>query len=430
LEALLAWELGGAYLDRAVGKREMLLWRKRDRALLKELAYGIARQRLRLDTELNNFLSGSIAELPPGARNVLRLGLYQLRFLERIPDYAAINESVSLIRKAGEPGMAPVLNAVLRKAAREERLELPDPASDPVGYLSLKESHPPWLVARWLERWPFEEVEKLLGFDNRPPPLSVRVNRLAVDSADLQLEWRRSGIKFETGRFLPYFLKVHPGVSPESLPGYSRGWFQVQDESSGLVSVLVSPEPGDCVIDVCSAPGGKATHMAELMNDEGLVVAVDENPGRIRLVAENKGRLRLRSIKLVIADGRNLWLRRADRVLVDAPCTGTGVLGRRPDLRWRRTPDDIDRLAGLQLAILRRAGEMLRPGGELVYSTCSLEPEENDGVVEKFLATAPRFEIVREAHGFDSFPVREGRLLITPQEHGIDGIYAVKMKKK
>jgi 16S rRNA (cytosine967-C5)-methyltransferase len=375
-------------LERLSGKLDA-----RDRALATELAYGTTRWRGRLDFELSRRLQRQpLDRLPPTIRNILRLGLYQLRHMDKVPPYAAVGEAVAQAGRHGHAGTAGLVNAVLRRAASESEPEPPD--------LATEYSHPQWLVDRWRSRLP--DAIALMAANNQPPQVVVRVNRLRADT-----------VAGTPGRHAPEAVVVD-GLPEAEL---AAGLCTVQDEASMLAARTLDPQPGWICLDIASAPGGKATHLAELMHDEGIVLANELDPERAKLVQAAARRLHLKSVRVRVADARTLpknWARRCDGVLADVPCSGLGTLARRPDLRWRKTENDLRTLPPLQLQLLEAAAECVKPGGRLVYSTCSTEPEENEDVVARFLAGHPEFE-------------RETEVRLWPHRDGTDGFYIVRL---
>jgi len=383
-----------------------------DRRLSQELVYGVLRQQSALDWLITKRTDGRAQK--PELQTLLRLGLYQLFWLDRIPPHAAVHETVEMARQAGYVSQSGFVNAVLRGCERDRariRLDLAtlrevDPA---VGW-----SHPAWLVDRWRKRFGEQGLLKLLEWDNTPPPTFVRVNRLRTSAAELESRWQLEGV---TARPVvhpwltdgeAYVLESHPSLA--TLPSFVEGGFYVQDPGTLASVVDLDPQPGETVLDCCAAPGGKTTYIAQRMGNVGRVVAQDTSPERLRLVEENAARLGCTCVEP--ASGLDVPGEPGsfDRVLVDAPCSNTGVLRRRLELRWRLRSEELPRLAQVQSGILLRAAGWVRPGGVLAYSTCSLEPEENEGVVEKFLAATP------------DFTLRSSRAL-TPVEHGVDGAY-------
>ncbi len=350
--ALLEAEQGKRFVDEVLEGHRTGDLSRRDRALLTTLVYGVARRRRTLDWLIDRCAH----RVHPEVRQHLRVALFQVRFLDRIPRHAAVNEAVELAKGVSR-GSAGFVNAVLRKAAD---LELPD-------HPGIRTSHPDWLLARWKR---FPNLDEILEADNAVLPVTARVNPLRAPKG---LGGPAIGIEGD----------------PADHPGFAEGHFTVQDETSMKAAPLLDPKPHERVLDLCAAPGGKATHLAELMGGQGLVVAVDL-PGRIGLVRESARRLRLENVACAAADGTRVHFREPfDAVLLDAPCSNTGVLARRPDARWRLREGDIARAAGLQRRLLESVARLLKPGGRLVYATCSLEPEENR-------VDVPGLRVVRE----------------------------------
>ncbi|MDH4099574.1 MAG: 16S rRNA (cytosine(967)-C(5))-methyltransferase RsmB [Nitrospirota bacterium] len=408
-----------------------------DKAFFQEIAYGVLRNRSVIDLALASFLKGDLPSLPVPVLNTLRAGAYQLLFMDRVPASAAVNESVKIARKLGHAGTAGLVNAVLRRVSEKGR-EIVDGISrgESVPSLAMRYSHPEWLVSRWVNRYGAEKAERLLAADNEVPPLTLRVNRLKGTRDELISKLREEGIACEPTSVAETGIKV-TGGNPFGTSAFRQGWFSVQDEGGQLVSLLLAPESGDTVIDLCAAPGGKATHLAEMMGDRGRVVAVDNHAKRLEKVAEAAGRLGLRAIAPMVADASLPDLQSktgfADRVLVDVPCSGLGVLRRHPEARWEKKLSDLDRLKGRQLAILKGAASCLREGGSLVYATCSTEPEENMELVGSFLRDSPGMTVESPllflpaaAHVF----VKNGLCLDTAgNDAGMDGFFAVRLVK-
>ena len=439
--ALLAAETGPIYVDQALAR---VLHRAglpaRERALATELAYGVARRQGTLDWGLARFSRRAPERLDPPVRVALRLGAYQLWYLDRIPAHAAVDESVRLVRRHGPAYAAGYVNAVLRAAGRRgfPHAAVPPRERDLAGHLALVHAHPPWLVERWLARLGPEETERLLEANNRVPPLSARVNRLRAEPQALAAALAARGVAVEPGRFLPEALRLGHGVQPAELAAFREGALTWQDESSMLAVHVLDPRPGELVVDVAAAPGGKATHIAERMGDRGRVVACDIDRRRLSKVGEAARRLGLGCIEPLALDGRKLPERlggRADRVLADVPCTGLGVIARRPDLRWRKAPADVEALARLQRELLRAAAACLKPGGVLVYSTCTTEPEENQQVVEGFLAEAGAAFVADDLRPWLPASLRDepgtdrGWIQLWPHRHGVDGFFIARLRR-
>lgn len=330
-------------------------------------------------------------------KNLLRLGAYQILFLDRVPASAAVNESVRLAKTLGEKAIAGFMNAVLRALSRAEAIPLPDPTQDPILHISVKYSHPEWLVARWLPRLGAERTVALCIANNEIPPVTVRVNPLRTTREALSAELKQAGIDVTPCGVSPVGLKLRGVAHLADLPAYQRGEFYVQDEAAQLIGFVVAPKPGERILDACAAPGGKSTHLAELMGDRGEIVAADAGAKRLERMVENAGRLGLASIRPVAADVTHesaaLGEAPYDRILVDAPCSGLGILRRNPEAKWYKTEAVIGTMAALQTKILDRVAPRLKPGGVLVYSTCTTEPEENEGVIRLFLDRHPDFRL-------------------------------------
>jgi 16S rRNA (cytosine967-C5)-methyltransferase len=401
----------------------------RDAALCAEIVYGTLRWQRYLDWRLAPHLRRSIGRLDAWVRAVLRLTAYQAFFLDRVPHWAAVDEAVSLARlRARTPGPAEFVNAVLRALLRNPRP--PDAPSDPVEAAAIAWSFPDWVAARWARRLGLETAARLMAAMNERPPTTVRTNSLRATRDDLLRRLRDEEL-----------LAARPtALSPEGvlvdrspvsgLAAFAEGWCVPQDEASMLVARLLDPRPGELVVDACAAPGTKATHLAQLMDNRGAVIAMDPQAARLKLVAVAATRLGATIVETHLGTAGTLaprWRGRADRALVDAPCSNLGVLRRNPEVKWRRTEDDLRSLAGRQSEILASAASTVKPGGVLVYATCSLEPEENDEVVAAFLAAHPEWERdqVRE---FPVAPGPEGFVRCWPHVHGTDGFTAIRLR--
>ncbi len=405
----------------------------RDRALAAKLVYGTLAWQGRLDWHL-----AALAHRDPGALDaivhiILRLGLYQLLVLTRVPMHAAVDTSVTLAKRLA-PAAAGLVNAVLRRAARRrDALALPDAAADPLQYLAVALSHPRWLVERWRERFAEGELRALLAADNEAAPTTLRARRGTRDAVVTAL--RESGVVAEPCRFAPDGLRAD-AVAPHGLPAHRSGEVSVQSEASQLVALLVGAEPHMRVLDACAAPGGKTGYLAELVGGGGRVVALDRRRRGARAVAGVIRRLGLGNVLIAGLDARAAAaaLRsRFDRILVDAPCSGLGTLRAHPEVRWTRTPGDVTRLAALQREILEGVTPLLARGGVLVYATCTIMPEENEIVVRRWLATHPELAIEpADAHlppAAASLVDDAGALRTFPHRDGLDGFYAVRVRR-
>ncbi len=402
----------------------------RDRRFVFELVYGVVRNRLYLDYCINRFLTGE--QKLDDLRRILQIGVYQIMFLDRVPDHAAVNESVNLAKlNKSTSGASGVVNAVLRNIIKNKhQIPLPDPQKDLNERLSVEFSHPRWMIERWISNYGLAKTKKLLAFNNERP--SVYLRRKIRDISRQQFETDVRTICEQAGGYLNLYYKMKKALDPENIRLLRQGFCTVQAPSSGWVVALMDVQKGDHILDLCSAPGGKTTLMAEIMGDKGTVVACELKMHRLRKVIETSGLMDLHNVYPLVCDAvKPPFTGQFDKVLLDAPCSGTGVLQRHPDGRWVKTPQDIEQLAGLQKEMLESASELVCSGGVLVYSTCSLEPEENEKQIEWFLSRFPQFTLDGTP---DSVPARftdnKGFLKITPFEHGLDGMFAARLRKR
>lgn len=438
VEILLEVERGAAYadllLDHALKKNPLS---SSDRALLTQIVYGTLRWRGRIDWHLSQSLPRPLPAMDPYLRNLLRLTLYQPLFLDKVPDYAAVNEGVELAKAYGGESAGGLVNGVARSILRKkEKLRYPDPGEHLLLYLSVFWSHPEWLAERWLADFGREEAEALFKANNEEPPLVLRANALKGDREKLLSFLRAQGLDAVPTPWSPQGIELRSAGAVERLPGFKEGLFQVQGEASQLVAYLLDPQPGERVLDACAAPGGKSTHIAEMMEDRGEIIATDISPRGLEKLKQNVQRLGLRSIQPTLADaGEGLQgplARPYDRILIDAPCSALGTLRSHPEAKWQKREQDIQRLSRLQKKIINRLGDYLKPGGVLVYSTCTLTREENEKVIENFLGSQRDF-VLEEAAGYlpeQARSLTQGRyFLALPHKHNTDGFFAARMKK-
>ncbi|HEX7860905.1 MAG TPA: 16S rRNA (cytosine(967)-C(5))-methyltransferase RsmB [Verrucomicrobiae bacterium] len=402
-----------ALLDSALKKHEL---KSEDRGFLQELVYGAVRWELTLDWLIEQKTDGKPQK--EVVQNLLRLALYQMFWLERVPSYAVVNETVEICKGRGLQPQAKFVNAVLRGYDREaaitrERLEQLKATKPAIGY-----SHPEWLWRRWEKAFGFAGARKLMEWNNSPPPVFARVNTLRASVEEVRSAWEAEGVAVEEVKWdwvpkgLVYRFVTNTPIA--KLGSFEKGFFYVQDPSTLLAPAMLDPQPGSSVLDVCAAPGGKTTYIAQLLKNEGRVVAQDIESARLRLVEENAARLGATCVETgkPLEQGEMF-----DRVLIDAPCSNTGVMRRRVELRWRIKPEEIKRLALTQINILREAAKRVKAGGVLVYSTCSLEREENQAVVGQFLGE-------NNAFGLD------GERELTPMKKGVDGAYCARLRRR
>lgn len=433
-------EKEGAYANLLLRSQLPALSQVRDRNLTTALVNGVLKNKLLLDYALRKHLSKPMSALPHEVRADLRIGIFQILLTDKIPVSAAINESVEIARTIGRESLVPLVNSVLRKAADTGwDFQWPDPKKDTVRYLSVRYSHPEWMVKRWLTRWGRQETEDLLIANNEPSPTAIRVNTLKTTKAELIMALEGKDIMVQEDTIAPECLVINDFGGLEQLEEFREGLFTVQDQSSQLVAHVLDVRENDNVLDVCSAPGGKTTHMAQLMHNKGRIVAIDHFPQKLNLIDELAGRLGITIITTMQSDARELpeSLGLFERVLVDAPCSGLGVIRRRADLRWQKSEEEIKRLPELQLAILLKASEHVRPGGDLVYSTCTIEPEENFEVIKAFRELRPEFvsvDLTKELplsikEDRDTKQLQKGVWQILPHVHHMDGFFLAKFRR-
>ena len=408
-----------------------------DRAFATELVYGTLRWRGRIDYCLQQVLDRDLDKLEPLVATALRLGAYQLLFSDRVPAMAAVDESVRCVRAAGVERATGLVNAVLRRLAAEHTsIPIPTLAGDPLAHLTHGLSIPGWIAERWLELFGPEDAAALARASNQPPPLTVRANLQRTSAAALLDELRGRFPEAQPCRIARAGIVLGRRGNPALDPAFLAGRFSVQDEASQLVVALLDPRPGERVLDACAAPGGKSTAIAERVGADGSVLAIDRHSRRLDLIRRSTRRLGLSAVRTLERDVtrplQDLPVSAGfDRVLVDAPCSGLGTLRRNPDARWRIGPEDPARLAEIQRAILRNAAATLRPGGVLVYSTCTLLPEENEAIVEAFLRESKSFRRAEPARlAAELAPVldTEGNLRCLPHRHDSDGFFAARLE--
>jgi len=408
--------------------------RSPDRGLVTELVYGSVRRQRTLDALIDQLGKKKAHQQPPEFRTILHIGLYQLRYQERIPASAAVNTTVELAKENGFKGLAGVVNGLLRQyerlAASADPLQLP---MEPIERLGVLYSFPDWMIQMWVEQLGIEETEQLCEWLNQSPSIDLRVNPRRTSIEEVEAAMQVAGVDVRRVPPLPQALRVVGGTGTiQKLPGFNEGWWTVQDSSAQLVSHLLDPQVGEVVIDACAAPGGKTTHIAELIGDEGKIWACDRAASRLRKLRENTQRLQLRSIQICTGDSRNFsqFTNSADRVLLDAPCSGLGTLHRRPDIRWRVTPATVQELSVLQRELLERASTWVKPGGTLVYATCTLHPQENEDVIQLFLAHHSHWKIEPPPPDspLSAFSTPQGWLKVWSHRHQMDGFFMVRLK--
>lgn len=404
-----------------------------DRAFISHLVLGVWRWRGRLDWIIEKAAGRPLKKISPLVLNILRLAVYQIFHMDRVPESAAVNEGVRQAKTRGAAHAAPFVNGLLRNLCRnKEVIEFPDRREDPVRYLSEVHSYPAWLVGRWIEVFGEKETEALLEAQNRIPALDVRTNRLKTNPESLVIHLEKEGVSALPHERVPDAVRITGLRGRVSrLEAFQQGLFQVQDTAAQIVAHLLSPAPGERVLDVCAGLGGKSTHLAELSGDRAGVTALDVSHGRLVRLKETSRRLGLAGIHTVAADAASpldrLFRTKFQAVLVDAPCTGLGVLSRHPDAKWRRSGSDPARLAELQRQILLKAARVLSPGGRMLFITCTLTEEENQGVVESFLGENGRVRLLNLRETAPpwarDYVDPQGFFRTLPHVHGMDGFF-------
>jgi 16S rRNA (cytosine967-C5)-methyltransferase len=402
-----------------------------DKALLFEIVHGVIRWLGRIDWILNGFYRGQFSKCIPNVKNAMRVALYQILFLDRVPHHAAVNEAVEFVKKLQGQKPADLTNAVLRNIIRnKDGIRYPNQDEDKISYFSAYYSHPSWLVKRWVKRYGEDFTEKLLIANNEKPTLYLRVNELKTNSDELKALLNKVGLKFTDAKYLNNFIKLNNLTNIASWEKFKEGYFSIQDESTGFSCRLLDTKPGMRVLDLCAAPGGKTGLIADIMKNEGEIVAIDRFESRAKILEKNLDRLGAANVRIEIIDANEFEGEYFDRVLVDAPCSGIGTLTKKPDIKWKRDLGDIRKLSELQYQLLAKGASLLKPNGVIVYSTCTIEPEENIEVVNKFLSNHKNFSLISAKDDFDSAVIDENGCIQTmPNINGIDGAFAAKIIK-
>jgi len=412
-----------------------------DRALITGLVYGTVKYRASLDWLIAKTVK-KVEKLEKEPRILLRLSFYQLLFMDKIPPFAVTNEAVKLAKKYFHAGVASLFNGVLRNYLRNPgKVVWPDAQENPLEYLEVVYSHPRWMLERWLQRYGWEKTIKLCQYNNNPTELWIRTNTLKCSREELMIRLQEEGCVVIPSLRVPEGILLQSAPPLASLPSFQAGLFTVQDESSMLVAHVLNPQPHQAVLDVCAGPGGKTTHLAQLMKNQGEILACDVHQHRRRLIEENAARLGIDIIKTQLLDATRIeseLKRQYELVLVDAPCSGLGVLRRRPDARWRKQEEEVQALAALQTQILASVYHLLLPGGKLIYSTCTIEPEENVQVVDKFIGTHADLVSFDLTSYFpygprtqeESEELKKGRRQFLPFQEGMEGFFIAGLQKR
>ncbi|MFY9285563.1 MAG: 16S rRNA (cytosine(967)-C(5))-methyltransferase RsmB [Tissierellaceae bacterium] len=409
----------------------------RDENLIRELVYGVIENRLYLDHVITKASKIRLKKLHPHILDIVRMGLYQIIFMDRIPDSAAVNESVKLAKKYGHRGSVGYVNGILRAIIRDKDRFTHIDKEDMVSYISIKYSHPEWMVKRWIGEFGLDFTESLCKANNERPLLNVRVNSLKISRQDLKARLEEKGMTLKEGQYARDCLIIQEAQNITGLQEFKEGLFTIQDESSMLVGQIMDPREGSTLLDVCSAPGGKATHMAQIMGNKGLVISRDIYQHKLSLIRENSKRLGIDILKVENHDALERdeeLVGKVDYLLIDAPCSGLGLIRRKPEIKWQRREEDIAALSRLQYDIISNVKDYIRLGGNLVYSTCTIEKDENINLIKRFLEENPNFKLVSLENSLDHKDklanLKDGYLELYPHIHGTDGFFIAKMIKE
>ncbi|RXI98059.1 16S rRNA (cytosine(967)-C(5))-methyltransferase RsmB [Anaerobacillus alkaliphilus] len=437
LDILLQIEKNQAYsnllLNQSI-KREKLI--EKDVGLLTEIVYGTIQRKNTLDYYLSSYVKGGLKKLDPWVLILLRLSLYQMIYLDRVPERAIVHEAVEITKKKGHKGISSMVNGTLRTFLREGIPSL-EKVEDPHEKLALQWSHPTWLVKRWLDQFGSEQTKQICEINAVPPVVTARINQVQTDDIEKVIEMLgNEGVEAERGDLSVDSIKITRGTLPNTKL-FKDGWLSIQDESSMIVARALAPKAGMKVLDSCAAPGGKTTHIAELMNNQGEIYALDLHEHKVKLIDEQANRLNLSIIKTRATDSRKAGEifeeESFDCILVDAPCTGLGVIRRKPDIKWQKQEADIDRITTIQHAILNAVAPLLKKGGRLVYSTCTIDSMENEQVVKEFLETHQDFRFdgtLRERLPEKAQALyKDGMVQILPSDFQTDGFFISSMVK-
>ncbi|MCX6140998.1 MAG: 16S rRNA (cytosine(967)-C(5))-methyltransferase RsmB [Candidatus Kapabacteria bacterium] len=430
VKLLTRYENSDSYIDKLLdGELRRSELEPADRALVTELVNGTVRWQSRLDWVLTGFYHGEFAKCMPLVKNSMRIALYQMLFLSKIPAPAAINESVELVKRIKGDKHAGVVNGVLRNILRNvHTIRYPDRQENEVLHLSIHYAHPQWIVRRYVDRFGGEQAEALLAANNHRPMLTLRVNTMRSTIEEIERLLTDAEIKYEVSPVHASSIMITSLRDVRALPLFQDGLVTVQDASASLAVQLAAPRPGMLVVDLCAAPGGKAVHAAEIMKNDGTVIAIEKYESKLRLIDENASRSGISIVKSSQGDAREYSSNDlADLVLVDAPCTGMGTLSKKPDIKWRREIDDIRKMSLMQREILDHASTLVKVGGAIIYSTCTIEPEENSSVVSWFLDKHPEFMLQRAEELLPSDVCEDGFLQTFQHRHKSDGAFGARL---
>lgn len=403
----------------------------RDTGFISEIVYGVTSWKLTIDEIIKKYSKLKLKKISPWILNILRMGIYQIVFLDKVPKSAAVNESVNLAKRYGHKGSSNFVNAVLRKVVKKD-YEAFFEIENPIERISKTTSMPVWIIEELLKENDIEKVEEICKASNIKPKVAIRMNHLKTNKQELENLLKERNIPFHDGKFED-FLILEKAKNIEHLDLFKKGYFTIQDEGAGLIAKIVNPQPNEVILDACSSPGGKTTYMAELMEDKGKILAWDLHPHRVKLVEENAKRLGIHIIKTECQDAmifKEEYKEKFDKILLDVPCLGIGVLKRKPDIKWKRKPEDIEEITQIQQNILETCSKYLKQEGEMVYSTCSIFREENDKIIEKFLENNQNFAYLEIKMSKIENKIENMHKIKLYQNNETDGFFICKLQKK
>ncbi len=407
-----------------------------DDALIREIVYGVLENKLFIDWVFSSFSKIKFKKISPYIKEIIRMGIYQIMFMDRIPDSAAVNESVKLAKKYGHKGSYGFVNGLLRNVTRnKDNIKLPDKEKNSKEYLSIKYSHPKWMIDTWVDEFGYEFTQDICIANNTKPNLNIRVNTIKTTKEELIELLNQKGFIVHKAKYANDGLIIDNPTKITETDEFKRGLFQIQDESSMLVTQIMDPKEGSIVIDVCSAPGGKTTHIAQCMNNKGKIIARDVYEHKLNLIEDNCKRLGIEIIETQLYNALKVdeeLIEKADYCLVDAPCSGLGLLRRKPDIKWNKQQDNVDEIINLQYQILVNGSKYVKRNGILIYSTCTINRDENINLVNKFLKENTDFKFASFkglVNNIDNGMDNEGYIELFPNIHGTDGFFIAKMIK-
>lgn len=434
MEILVDIHRNNAYSNKSIDKHLNKSISYQDENLIRELVYGVLENKIYIDYILSKASKIKIKKIHFQIIEILRTGIYQILFMDKIPESAAVNEAVKLAKKYGHKGTIGFVNGVLRSIVRDKEKFMEVDEKDKIKYISIKYSHPEYMVKRWIEEYGVEFTEDLCRSNNEKPLLNIRVNTLKISKEELTQRLTAQGLNIVEGKYANDCLIIQNPTRITDIDEFKEGLFTIQDESSILVGQIINPEENSTILDICAAPGGKSTHLGQLMNNTGKIISRDIYSHKIDLIKENVKRLGIKNIEVEIHDALNLdkeLINKIDYCLVDAPCSGLGLIRRKPEIKFNRSESDIVDLIQLQKSIVNIAKEYVKIGGILIYSTCTIENKENILLIQEFLNKNPNFKLLGFEDNFqnteDLKTLDRGYIQLYPNIHGTDGFFIAKM---